>query len=90
MFSYTFAAQIKESSNKMKKSFLTFAALVMVLSFTSCKETPAETTTETEAIETETEVLEEEVSEEIIVEDVDSLSTEATEVEEEVTETPAI
>ena len=31
----------------MKKSFLTFAAIAMVFSFTSCKETPAETTEET-------------------------------------------
>lgn len=27
----------------MKKSFLTFAVIAMVLTFTSCKETPAET-----------------------------------------------
>lgn len=31
----------------MKRSFLTFAAIAMVLSFTSCKETPAETTEDT-------------------------------------------
>ena len=73
----------------MKKSFLTLAALALVLSFTSCKETPAENTTETtEEANLEAELQEEEVSEEIIVEEVDSLSTEATEVEEEATETP--
>lgn len=30
----------------MKRSFLTFAVIAMVLSFTSCKETPAESSEE--------------------------------------------
>jgi ABC-type metal ion transport system substrate-binding protein len=38
----------------MKKFFLSFAVAALVLSFTSCKETPAETTTE----EVEVEVME--------------------------------
>ncbi len=39
----------------MKKSILTFAAIALVFSFTSCKETTVETTedTEMEVIETE-------------------------------------
>ena len=62
----------------MKKSFLTFAVVAMVLSFTSCKETPAESTEETavEAVETpveEVEVIEEEV--------VDTTTTQETVVE---------
>ncbi|MEG9328346.1 hypothetical protein SAMN04488034_103211 [Salinimicrobium catena] len=32
----------------MKRSFLTFAVIAMVLTFTSCKETPAESTQEGE------------------------------------------
>lgn len=32
----------------MKKSFLTFAAIALVFSFTSCKETTVETTEDTE------------------------------------------
>ncbi|MGB7785039.1 MAG: hypothetical protein WBL27_02960 [Salinimicrobium sp.] len=44
----------------MKKSFLTFAVIALVLTFTSCKETPAETTEETavEAMETPAETVE--------------------------------
>ena len=38
----------------MKKSFLTLAAIALVLSFTSCKEDSAEKTEEVEVIETET------------------------------------
>lgn len=51
----------------MKKSFLTFAAIAMVFSFTSCKETPAESTEETavEAVETPIEEVEP-VQEEVI------------------------
>ncbi|MFD2518904.1 hypothetical protein [Salinimicrobium flavum] len=47
----------------MKKSFLTFAVIALVLSFTSCKETPAESTEETsvEVMETPAETTIEEV-----------------------------
>ena len=61
----------------MKKSFLTLAAIALVLSFSSCKETTVETTEDTEVImETETEtpveVIEEAPIEEV---EVDSSST---------------
>ncbi|UJH91355.1 hypothetical protein LZ575_00725 [Antarcticibacterium sp. 1MA-6-2] len=59
----------------MKKSFLTLAAIALVFSFTSCKETTVETTedpaTEMEVLETETESTEE-VIEEAPVEEVDT------------------
>ncbi len=43
----------------MKKSFLTFAVIAMVLTFTSCKETPAETQeAEVEVMETPAETIE--------------------------------
>lgn len=78
---------------KMKKSFLTLAAFALVLSFTSCKETPAESTEEVEVIQ-ETQVEETEV-EDVPVEaetpvEVDSLSTQSQAVEGEINETPAI
>ena len=44
----------------MKKSFLSFAVIALVLSFTSCKETPAESTEET-TVEVETPATTEEV-----------------------------
>ncbi len=72
----------------MKKSFLTFAAIALVFSFTSCKETPAETTEEVEVIE-QTEV-EEIQPEETPAVEVDSLSTQEQPVEDAVSETPAI
>ncbi|GHA37755.1 hypothetical protein GCM10007103_19080 [Salinimicrobium marinum] len=77
---------------KMKKSFLTLAVFALVLSFTSCKETPAESTEEVEVIEG-TEVEETEV-EEVPVEaetpaEVDSLSTQEV-AEDEINETPVI
>lgn len=76
----------------MKKSFLTLAAFALVLSFTSCKETPAESTEEVEVIE-ETEVEATEV-EEVPVEaetpaEVDSLSTQEV-AEDKINETPVI
>ena len=57
----------------MKKSILTFAAIALVFSFTSCKETTVETTEETEmeVIETEAPA---EVIETPVVEEVDTTS----------------
>lgn len=69
----------------MKKSFLTFAAIALVFSFTSCKETPAETTEESavEVMETPAEEVEAPVVEEIdttagetVVEDLNTTSVE--------------
>jgi len=68
----------------MKKSFLTLAAIALVLSFTSCKEDSAEKTEEVEVIETETPA---EVMETPTEEVVDTISDEATQVEENTTET---
>lgn len=68
----------------MKKSFLTLAAIALVFSFTSCKETTVEKTEDTEVnfMETETEtpveVIEEAPIEEV---DVDSASTEEAQVQ---------
>ena len=64
----------------MKKSILTFAAIALVFSFTSCKETTVETTEETEmeVIETEAPV---EVIETPVVEEVDTTSIDAVEVQ---------
>jgi predicted small lipoprotein YifL len=68
----------------MKKSFLTLAAIALVFSFTSCKETTVEKTEDTEVnlMETETEspveVIEEAPIEEV---DVDSTSTEEAQVQ---------
>lgn len=45
----------------MKKSFLTLAAIALVLSFTSCKETSSEKTEDIEVMEPQTEVLSEDV-----------------------------
>ncbi|SDS77417.1 hypothetical protein SAMN04487764_3025 [Gillisia sp. Hel1_33_143] len=67
----------------MKKSFLTLAAIALVLSFTSCKEDSAEKT-EVEVIETETPA---EVMETPTEEVVDTISDEASQVEENTTET---
>ncbi|WP_026838150.1 hypothetical protein [Gillisia sp. JM1] len=68
----------------MKKSFLTLAAIALVLSFTSCKDESAE--------QTEVEVIEEveapaEVIETPSEEVMDSTNVDAMEVEENVTET---
>lgn len=69
----------------MKKSFLTLAAIALVLSFTSCKEDSAEKTEEVEIMETETPA---EVMETPTEEVVDTMSSdEATQVEENTTET---
>ncbi len=69
----------------MKKSFLTLAAIALVLSFTSCKEDSAEKTEEVEVIETETPA---EVMETPAEEVVDTMSSdETTQVEENTTET---
>ncbi len=66
----------------MKKSFLTLAAIALVFSFTSCKETTVEKTEDTEVnlMETETpvEVIEEAPIEEVAV---DSASTEEAQVQ---------
>ena len=68
----------------MKKSLLTFAAIALVLSFTSCKEVSAETTTETEAEVIETTPAPAEVLETPAEEVVDSTSSDSL-VEEPVT-----
>ena len=65
----------------MKKSILTLAAIALVFSFTSCKEeTTVETTegTEMEVIETEAPV---EVIETPVVDEVDTTSLDAVEVQ---------
>jgi len=64
----------------MKKSILTFAAIALVFSFTSCKETTVETTEETEMdiIETEAPA---EVIETPVVEEVDTTFEAAVEVQ---------
>ena len=67
----------------MKKSFLSVAVFALVLSMTSCKETPAETAPEetVEVMETPAETPVEEV--EVPVEEVtDTTSTEGTVVED--------
>ncbi len=63
----------------MKKFFLSFALIALVLSFTSCKETPAESTEETEVEMTETPA--EPVVEEVVV---DTTGTEETVVEDSI------
>ena len=74
----------------MKKSFLSFALIAMVLSFTSCKETPAETTEESEVevmeapVETDVEAVET-PAEEVM----DTTSTGGT-VVEEITDTTSV
>lgn len=68
----------------MKKSILTFAAIALVFSFTSCKETSVETTEDpqVEVLETETETSEEVIEEAPVEEVVDTTSgDEATIVE---------
>ena len=68
----------------MKKSFFAFAAIALVLSFTSCKENTSETEGE-EIMETETPA---EVMETPAEEVVDTMSSdETTQVEENTTET---
>lgn len=68
----------------MKKSFLALAAIALVFSFASCKETTVEKTEDTEVnlMETETEtpveVIEETPIEEVVV---DSTSTEEAQVQ---------
>lgn len=59
----------------MKKSFLTFAAIALVFSFTSCKETAVETTEDTEVEVMESEATSfEEIEEAPVVEEVDTTS----------------
>jgi len=70
----------------MKKSFLTLAAIALVLSFTSCKEDSAEKTEEVQVMETEV-VPAEEVMEAPVEETMDSTEVETIEVEGNVTET---
>lgn len=73
----------------MKKSFLTFAAIALVFSFTSCKETATETTEESavEVIETPEATIE---AEEVQVEEVvDTTSTDGT-VVEDITNTTSV
>jgi len=66
----------------MKKSILTFAAIALVFSVTSCKETTVETTEETQTEVIETEAPAEEVIETPVVEEVDTTSAvEAVEVQ---------
>ncbi|MCF4102730.1 hypothetical protein L1I30_13715 [Gillisia sp. M10.2A] len=67
----------------MKKSFFAFAAIALVLSFTSCKENASETE-EVEIMETETPA---EVIETPVVEEVDSTSQDTLKVEENMNET---
>lgn len=66
----------------MKKSFLTLAAIALVFSFTSCKETTVETTEDKQVEVLETETPEEVIEETPVVEEVDTTSgAEATIVE---------
>ncbi|TVZ27672.1 hypothetical protein JM83_2729 [Gillisia sp. Hel_I_86] len=70
----------------MKKSFFALTAIVLVLSFTSCKEDSAEKTEEVEVMETEVETPAEVIetpSEEVI----DTLNEETVEREDTMTET---
>ncbi|MCC8359014.1 hypothetical protein LA313_03815 [Salinimicrobium sp. ASW11-47] len=82
--------QTINNSLKMKKSFLTFAAIALVFSFTSCKETTTETTEDTtvEVIETPEAPVEVEAveTEEVVV---DTTSTGVT-VVEDITNTPSV
>lgn len=83
------ASQTINNSFKMKKSFLTFAAIALVFSFTSCKETTTETTEESavEVIETPEATIE---AEEVQVEEVvDTTSTGGT-VVEDITDTTSV
>ena len=77
------APQTINNSFKMKKFFLTFAVIALVLTFASCKETPAETTEETaiEAVETPAETTVETV-ETPVEEVVDTTSNGGTVVED--------
>jgi hypothetical protein len=87
MKSHTFGELNQLIIIKMKRSFFTFAAIALVLSLTSCKETSGETE-EVEIMETEMEAPAEVI--ETPSEDVEEPVLEETvEVEETVTETPA-
>ena len=69
----------------MKKSIFTFAAIAMVLSFTSCKETSSEKTEDnTEVMENETAV---DTTEAPAVQEMDSVATDSLQVEENMNET---
>jgi hypothetical protein len=72
----------------MKKSFLTIAAMALVLSFTSCKEDSSEKTEEVEVIEAEVEAPVEVIETPTEEENMDVLNEESVEGEETVTETP--
>ncbi|QED36564.1 hypothetical protein FK178_02020 [Antarcticibacterium arcticum] len=65
----------------MKKSILTFAAIALIFSFSSCKETTVEQTEELEVMETETEEAPVEVIEEAPVEVMEDTITEEAAVE---------
>lgn len=73
----------------MKKSFLTFAAIAVMLSFTSCKETPSEST-ESEEIKTEIPSEVTPVETETPEEEVDTIMAETEAVEEQMNEDPSI
>ena len=69
----------------MKKSLFTFAAIAMVLSFTSCKETSAEKTEDNaEVMETETAV---DTTEAPAEQAVDTVSVDSMQVKENMNET---
>ena len=72
----------------MKKSILTFAAIALVFSFTSCKEDSAEKTEDVQVMEIHSETPEE-VIETPVEETLESVNEEALEVEENINETPA-
>ncbi len=61
----------------MKKSILTFAAIALIFSFSSCKETTVEQTEELEVIETEIETPVEVIEEAPVEEMEDTISEEA-------------
>lgn len=84
-------SQTINNSFKMKKSFLTFAAIALVFSFTSCKETTTETTEENtvEVIETPEAPIEAEEVEVEVEEVVDTTSTGGT-VVEDITNTTSV
>ena len=82
------APQTINNSFKMKKSFLTFAAIALVFSFTSCKETTTETTEESavEVIETPEAPVEETLETEEVV---DTTSIDGN-VVEDITDTTSV
>lgn len=77
------------TSFKMKKSFLTFAAIALVFSFTSCKETTTETTEESavEVVETSGNPVE---LESVGVEEVVDTTSTGGNVAEDITDTTSV